>query len=104
MNPTVSLADPWAEDDRFEAAAMPGLVVALVELFCSDSDSAAEFSSPVKPEVIVGVACSGCSGCVGSELRVRDTPNLSWASVASITVRSQSQVGLRCDSRYSCGS
>lgn len=77
MNPTVSLVDPW-DDDKFDAAAMPVLAVALAELFCSDKESAAEFNRPVKfPPDSDGALFNGCSGCVGSELRVKETPNRS---------------------------
>ena len=73
-------------------------------LFCSDSDKAAELRRPVKlPLDRLGALLSGCSGCAGSALRVRDTPKRSWASVASMTVRSHSQVGFKWDSKYNCG-
>ena len=72
----------------------------------TDSDKAAEPSSPPSPPATPiprpAVWWSGCPGCVGSDECVREAPNRSWASVESITVSSQSHVGLRWYSRYNC--
>lgn len=49
---------------------------------------------------ILGGVFSGCNGWLGSARSVRVPPNLSWASVESITVRIHSRVGRRRRSMY----
>lgn len=46
-------------------------------------------------EVAGGALLEGCSGCAESVESVKEAPKRSWASVASMTVRIQSQVGFK---------
>lgn len=66
-------------------------------------------STPITPPDEVGLllleddalgVLRGCSGCVGSVESVSEAPKRSCASVASITVRIQSQVGFSRFSTY----
>lgn len=99
--PTVSLVEACGAE-ILELVAMP-LRWFRLAFPCNVKESAAELNNPVKlPPESEGALLSGCSGCVGSALRVKDTPNLNCASVASITVKSQSHVGFKCASKYNC--
>ena len=92
-------------------ASPPGHVLRPVSTVCSSRCSSREVTPPATPPVgaprsrgwvRVKGACMGWPGWAGSVTSLRADPNLNWASVESMMVMSQSQVGLKWYSRYSC--